>query len=169
MGGPRLGACSCPYHRERGEIQLKDTVLRHAETDDELRACFPVMHELRPALQGPDDFVQRVRRMATDTYRLLAVWRDDAPVALAGYRLQENLIYDRFLYVDDLIVTQNSRGSNFGARLLSELSALAQREGCRKLVLDTAMSNSLAQRFYFREGLLTGALRFSKLVAKENA
>ena len=107
--------------------------------------------------------------MATDTYRLLAVWRDDAPVALAGYRLQENLIYDRFLYVDDLIVTQNSRGSNFGARLLSELSALAQREGCRKLVLDTAMSNSLAQRFYFREGLLTGALRFSKLVAKENA
>jgi hypothetical protein len=28
--------------------------------------------------------------------------------------------------------------------------------------LDTGLSNALAQRFYFRQGLLTSAIRFSK-------
>lgn len=148
---------------------MEDIVLRHAETEDELRACFPVIHELRPSLQGQADFIGRVRRMAAENYRLLAAWRQEVPLALAGYRLQENLIYGRFLYVDDLVVTKDSRGCSFGARLLGELGVLAERGECRKLVLDTGLSNSLAQRFYFREGLLTGAMRFSKTLARHAA
>lgn len=143
---------------------MNDTMLKHAESEDELRACFPVMHELRPHLQDYEDFAARLRRMHADGYRLLAGWQDGKPVALAGYRLQENLIYGPFLYVDDLVVKEDSRGCNWGARLLDAVSAIAERAGCAKLVLDTALSNALAQRFYFRQGLLTGAMRFSKIV-----
>jgi ribosomal protein S18 acetylase RimI-like enzyme len=146
-------------------MQVKDTDLRHAETDEELRACFPVMKQLRPHLDGYEDFAARVARMRGDGYRLLAGWQDGVPVALAGYRVQENLIYGPFLYVDDLVVTEGARGCNWGARLLDETTAIAKRERCVKLVLDTALSNARAQRFYFREGLLTGAMRFSKLLS----
>jgi ribosomal protein S18 acetylase RimI-like enzyme len=152
---------------EQGATQVESAKLRHAETEDELRACFGVMHELRPHLRDYQDFAARLARMRGDGYRLLAGWQDDAPVALAGYRLQENLIYGPFLYVDDLVVKEDIRGGNWGARLLREVTAIARREGCAKLVLDTALSNARAQRFYFREGLLTGAMRFSKVLAED--
>nr|WP_242697663.1 GNAT family N-acetyltransferase [Bordetella petrii] len=125
------------------------------------------MQQLRPHLHGPADFAARVRRMAGDTYRILGVWHGQDALALAGYRLQENLIYGRFLYVDDLVTTATSRGRNFGARLLDELSIVAAQQSCAKLVLDTGLSNALAQRFYFRQGLVTGAMRFSKTIDKE--
>lgn len=143
---------------------MSDQDIRHIETADELRAAFPVMRELRPHLPDATDFAARITRMRTENYALLAVWEGGEPVALAGYRYQENLIYGRFLYVDDLITTERSRGGRHGARLLQALEGIAREAGCAKLVLDTGMGNALAQRFYFRQGLLTGAMRFSKVL-----
>lgn len=136
--------------------------LRHAETDTELRACFPAMRELRPHLESADALVDRVARMREQSYRLLAVWQGEEAIALAGYRLQENLVYGRFLYVDDLVTLQSARGGRWGARLIEETTRIARAQGCVKLVLDTGLSNALAQRFYFRQGLLTSSMRFSK-------
>ncbi|WP_144629946.1 GNAT family N-acetyltransferase [Bordetella genomosp. 13] len=141
---------------------MDHTDLRHADTPDELRACFPVMLELRPHLRDESDFMARIARQRAEGYRLMAAWQDGRPVALSGYRVQENLVYGRFLYVDDLISSKTSRGQRWGARLLDEMEAIARREGCVRLVLDTALSNALAQRFYFRQGMLTGAMRFAK-------
>jgi len=143
-------------------LPTSDPALHHAVTDGELRACFAIMRELRPHLADAGEFVARVHRMGAEGYRLLAAWQDGRPLALAGYRPQENLIYGRFLYVDDLVVAQGQRGNRWGARLLQETEHIARAAGCARLVLDTGLANALAQRFYFRQGLLTGALRFAK-------
>ena len=147
--------------------QAEAPVLRHAETDQELCACFLVMRELRPQLEDEQDLIRRVRRMQGQEYRLLAAWQAGRVLALAGYRLQENLVYGRYLYVDDLVVTQDGRGKRLGARLLRHLRTSAREAGCKELVLDTALSNALAQRFYFRQGLLTRAIRFSVPAAQD--
>lgn len=139
-------------------------VLRHADTPETLRACYPVMKQLRPHLQSEAEFLERVARQVAEGYRLLAEWQDDRPVALAGYRLQENLVYGKFLYVDDLITTEAARGSQCGARLLDALSEVAAQSGCVRLTLDTGLANALAQRFYFRQGLLTSSMRFGKAI-----
>lgn len=136
--------------------------IRTVESTEALYACFSVMHELRPHLSDAADFVKRVERMRSQHYVLLAVYEKHQPVALAGYRLQENLVYGRFMYVDDLVVTAHSRSSGHGALLLNTLEGIAVEQNCAKLVLDTGIDNALAQRFYFRQGLLTGAIRFSK-------
>ncbi|MBO1012554.1 GNAT family N-acetyltransferase [Achromobacter sp. SD115] len=141
---------------------MTKAAMQHLESPQDLRACLPLMRELRPHLKEDADFVERVSRMRADGYRLLAAMAEGQPVALAGYRLQENLIYGRFLYVDDLVVAQGRRGERWGARLLQALDALARDSGCARLVLDTGLGNALAQRFYFRAGLLTSAIRFSK-------
>jgi ribosomal protein S18 acetylase RimI-like enzyme len=144
--------------------KLHGAALRDVETVEELRACYPAMRELRPHLETEDDFVARVTRMREQGYRILAAWEQGEVVALAGYRLQENLVYGRFLYVDDLVAVEKSRSQRWGAHLLTRLTSYAEREACVKLVLDTGLSNALAQRFYFREGLLPGAMRFGKLL-----
>jgi GNAT superfamily N-acetyltransferase len=138
-----------------------NVVFRHAESDGDIAACFPVMKDLRPHLADSDELVRRVRRQSREDYHLLAAWRGAVPVGLAGYRFQELLVHGPFVYVDDLVVEASERRHGLGARLLDEVSAVARKRGCTRLVLDTAIDNSLGQRFYFRYGMLARALRFS--------
>jgi|SRR5688572_14652645 ribosomal protein S18 acetylase RimI-like enzyme len=123
------------------------------------------MRELRPHLPSEAEFVARVQRQAGDGYRLLAAWIEDRVVGLAGYRLQENLIHGRFVYVDDLVVAASGRRAGIGALLLDRVSDECRRLQVPLLVLDTAVDNSLGQRFYFRYGMLARGLRFSMPVS----
>jgi len=136
--------------------------LRHAESAADIAACFPVMRSLRPHLTGPDELVARVTRQREAGYRLLAGWRDGVPVALAGYRVEENLIHGRFIYVDDLVSAESARREGLGARMLDGVAAIGRELGLQRLVLDTAIDNVFAHRFYYRQGLLARALRFSR-------
>ena len=144
---------------------MSEISLRHAETEAETAACFPVMAELRPKLADAQEFAERVARQRTAGYRLLAAWRGGVPVALAGYRVEENLVHGRFIYVDDLVTAAGERGRGLGARLLDAVIAEGRRLGCARLVLDTALDNVLGHRFYYRQGLLARALRFSRDLA----
>lgn len=139
--------------------------MKIVETEQELRACYPLMKELRPQLASEDAFVAQVLRQRAQDYHILAVWEGEEVVALAGYRYQENTVYGRFLYVDDLVTAERHRGHRWGALLLGKLTVFAEQAQCARLVLDTGLTNVLAQRFYFREGLLPGALRFGKVCA----
>lgn len=139
-------------------------ILRHAEGRADLAACFAVMRELRPHLAGAAEFVERAERQSDAGYRILAAWNGDKVVGVAGYRPQENLIYGRFMYVDDLAVIASDRRGGIGARLLDGVREECRRMGIPTLVLDTAIDNSLGQRFYFRYGMLARGLRFSRPV-----
>lgn len=143
-------------------LDLADTALRPLDTLHDLRIAFPVMQQLRPHLTSEADFISRIERMRAEGYRLVGAFDAGRLAGLAGYRLQENLIYGAFLYVDDLVTTEALRGGQWGSRLLQALKRLARASGCARLVLDTGLANARAQRFYFREGLYTGALRFQK-------
>ena len=136
--------------------------LRHAETDAEIAACFAAMQALRPHLPDAPTLVARVRRQQRDGYRILAAWQDGGVIGLAGYRPQENLVRGRFCYVDDLVVLPDARRMGLGARLLDGVAAQARAASLPFLVLDTAMDNALGQRFYFRQGMLPAAIRFTK-------
>ena len=144
---------------------MSESVLRHADGASDIAACFPVMVQLRPHLADADELVARVARQHAAGYRILAAWRGDTPFALAGYRPEENLIHGRFLYVDDLVAAESARREGWGARLLDAVAAEGRAMGCTLLVLDTAIDNVLAHRFYYRQGLLARALRFSRPIA----
>jgi ribosomal protein S18 acetylase RimI-like enzyme len=105
--------------------------------------------------------LDRWQRQAAGGYLLAGLFDGSAPVALTGYRVQENLVHGRFLYVDDLVTDVALRGSGHGERLMAYLRDQARALGCGKLVLDTPLSNSLGHRFYFRCGFLASALRFN--------
>ena len=127
----------------------------------ELGACYELMRQLRPHLKSQEDFIARWRRQSADGYRIVALWAERGPVALAGYRIAENLVHGKVLYVDDLVADHTARSRGHGAQLLNRLKEDGRALGCNKLVLDTGLDNFLAHRFYFRQGLLAQALRFN--------
>ncbi len=135
--------------------------IRYVDSEAEVAACYGLMRQLRPHLDSEQSFLVRWRRQAESGYRLLALWQGAKPVALAGFRVQENLVHGLHFYVDDLVTDADSRGSGHGRGLMDRLKAEGRALGCTKLVLDTPLTNTLGHRFYYRQGLLASALRFN--------
>lgn len=134
----------------------------HLDTDADLRKSFGLMQTLRPHLTDEQTYRQQLSRQLTQGYRLLAACQDQTIVGLAGYRELENLLYGRFIYVDDLVVDPDMHRQGLGASLLSRVREEATRRDCDHLVLDTGLHMALAQRFYFRQGLLAKGMHFTQ-------
>ena len=85
-------------------------------------------HELRPHLE-PTSFVDQVMRQQAEGYRLAFV---DGPTVLAcaGYRITENLLFGRFIYVDDLVTWSGVRSRGYGGILFDWLVSEARSAGC---------------------------------------
>ena len=122
------------------------------ETDEQIAACEPVMHELRPHVL-PEAFVQRVRKQEEGGYRLVCCNDGQKPVAAAGFRVSLNLAWGRFLYVDDLVTLDAERSRGYGAALLKWLRDYARQQNCDELHLDSGVQRKAAHRFYDREGM----------------
>lgn len=134
--------------------------LRAVQHPAQCLACFAVIRELRPHLHDAEAFVAQVQRQAGQGYRLLAAWQGEQVVGLAGYRLQENTLYGRFVYIDDLVVLGSEQRGGIGRLLIEAVRREAIDGGHAHLVLDTALGNALGQRFYYRQGLLARAVHF---------
>jgi GNAT superfamily N-acetyltransferase len=126
--------------------------IRIAETPAEIEQCFPVMAQLRPHLER-EEFIARVQRQMADSYRLAYLSAGSSVIAVAGYRITENLAWGRFLYVDDLVTDQAARSRGHGKALLAWLTRHARQNGCAQLHLDSGAQRKDAHRFYLREGM----------------
>lgn len=123
---------------------------------------FAVMQQLRPHLTHAVAFAEQIQRQRENGYHLLAAREHGKVIGLAGYRLTENTLYGRFIYVDDLVVDAALQRRRLGEQLLDRVREETRARGYRFLVLDTGMHMALAQRFYFRQGLLPLGMHFSQ-------
>ena len=139
---------------------------QHLDSPDDWIRAFDVMKELRPHLTDPKAFCEQLRRQHEENYRLLAACGADGTIlGLAGYRAQTNTLYGRFVYLDDLVVTSPLQRSGIGADLLNKVREIACQACCAHFVLDTGLHMPLAQRFYFRNGLLAKGMHFVESLA----
>jgi GNAT superfamily N-acetyltransferase len=139
---------------------------RHLDTPDDWTRAFDVMKELRPHLTDAHAFAAQMRRQREESYRLLAACDEDGAIlGLAGYRTQTNTLYGRFVYLDDLVVTARLQRSGIGKQLLGKVREIALHSRCAHFVLDTGLHMALAQRFYFRNGLLAKGMHFVETLA----
>ncbi|WP_016969420.1 GNAT family N-acetyltransferase [Pseudomonas tolaasii] len=134
----------------------------HMGTEADCIASFAVMQQLRPHLKDATGSAEQVQRQRQNGYRLLAAREHGKVIGLAGYRLTENTLYGRFIYVDDLVVDASLQRRRLGEQLLDRVREETRALGYRWLVLDTGMHMALAQRFYFRQGLLPLGMHFSQ-------
>ena len=135
------------------------TELDIAETDEEILRCFPVMQQLRTHL-AEADFVTRVRRQEAGGYRLAYLREGGVVRAVAGYRILDNLVSGRVLYVDDLATDAAARSRGHGTGLLNWLVERGRREGCSTLELDSGVQRFDAHRFYLVNRMVISSHHF---------
>lgn len=134
-------------------------MIRLADDDGEIAACYEAMGQLRPHLQKAR-FPAQVRELMTEGYRLAYLKAGERVTCVAGFRVQSNFFLGRHLYVEDLSTLEEFRSSGHGARMLEWLRRLALAEGCVALDLDSGVQRHLAHRFYFRQGMQIAAYHF---------
>ena len=134
--------------------------IRIAKTPKEILRCHPVMRELRPLWQNPEQFVERVQRQQEQGYQLAFVESNEEICAVAGYRFMESLFSGKFLYVDDLVTRESDRSRGFGGELLDWLIEQAREHDCENLELDSGVQRFDAHRFYFSKRMSISSYHF---------
>ena len=140
---------------------MKTSTPRIADSDDEIAKCFAVIAELRKHLDE-SSFVDMVRGMQDDGYRLAYVEDGGAIVAAAGYRIHTTLFMGKNLYVDDLVTSEKNRSQGYGKMLIDWLRAVAKDSDCNYLHLDSGTQRHRAHRFYLRQGMDIASFHFSE-------
>jgi GNAT superfamily N-acetyltransferase len=126
--------------------------VRIAETPAEIERCFPLMHQLHPALTE-DGFVAQIQLQQHEGYHLAFLFHDAVVVSIAGFRIQNVLWSGRTLYVEDLVTDEALRSQGHGNSMLTWLIARARESGCDTFSLDCATHRRESHAFYFHHGL----------------
>lgn len=129
-------------------------------SDADIAACFPVLNQLRAHVRA-EEFILRVQRQMAHGYQLLAARVSGRVVAVAGFRVLENLAWGRFLYVDDLITDSGQRSKGYGHTLMRWLTHHAIAQGCDELHLDSGVQRFDAHRFYLAQRMRISSHHFS--------
>ncbi len=132
-----------------------------AKTDAEIQKCFDVMAELRTHLKR-DDFLDIIRHMESEGFRLAYIEDAEGIVAVAGYRIYTNLFLGKNLYVDDLVTSASARSKGYGKQMLDWLRDKAREAGCLAYHLDSGTQRGEAHKFYFNQGFTITSYHFSE-------
>jgi GNAT superfamily N-acetyltransferase len=128
--------------------------------------AFDAMRALRTSLVDRDDFVRQVdQRQRPSGYRLIASLPDqgDSAVAVAGFRLGENLAWGRHLYIDDLSTVAAARKQGHARILLEWLHDEARHLQCQQIHLDSGVGpdRTAAHRLYLNAGFRISSHHFA--------
>ena len=125
--------------------------IKIATTDDEIKATFSVMQQLRPHLVD-QHYITLIRRLQQKSgYTLVFLSTNKTTKAVMGFRVSESLACGHYLYIDDLVTDETTRSMGYGKLLIDWATNYAKQLGCQELHLDSGIQRHGAHRFYLRE------------------
>jgi GNAT superfamily N-acetyltransferase len=127
-------------------------MIQIAQTDAEINACFPTIHQLRPHLDA-DTFLSVVRLQMGEGFQMAYLTENGQVLGVAGFRISHNLHLGKRLYVDDLVTHEAARGQGVGEKMFDWLAALALEQQCKALHLDSGVQRFGAHKFYLNRGM----------------
>lgn len=144
---------------------LNNNSISLAVSSEQIRACFPIMHQLRPHLVNEDEFVKQVERQIKDGYLLAYLHEGSTVKALAGFRFLEFLAWGKVVYIDDLVTNSNYKKNGYGRLLLEWVIQQAIEAGCDQVHLDSGPQRHDAHRLYLNAGFKIIGHHFAMILA----
>lgn len=136
--------------------------IRLLASEDEIRRCFAVLHELRPHIADPGQLLACVRVMLSEGVSFVALEDEGEIATVATFRIRTMLATGVTMYVDDLVTASHARSRGYGKAMLHWLMDHARERGCQTFSLDSGTFRAEAHAFYFREGLRITSFHFAR-------
>ncbi len=131
----------------------------------ETHRAAPALLELRPNAGPLEALVSRIDAQRAGGYRVVGAFdegEDDA-AAVIGFKVSDNLVWGRHLYIEDVVTRAVGRGRGHAPALMEWVLDEARRAGCGQVHLNSGVGSDRrgAHRFYFNSGLRISAHHFS--------
>jgi len=126
---------------------------------EDIELALPLLAELRAALD-PATLSARLSAAVAGGYRVLGATQNDNIVGVLGYRITHDICWGRTLYVDDLNIKPDARGTGIGGALLDVAKVRASELGCDHLRLCSGLTRLDAHRFYEAHDLIGFSKQF---------
>ena len=126
---------------------MTETEITELETCEEWAEAFPVMRQLRTHLDEAS-YLDYLREMTADGYRLFARTVGGDVVALAGIGEAVNMYHGRHVWVYELVTDEDHRSEGHGAALLSFVEEWAADRDRDVVALSSGTQRTDAHRFY---------------------
>lgn len=162
---------------KKSEINVREAESRDAEAIAELLIQVGEVHSLgRPDIYKP----HMIKHDADSVRELIQSRETKALVAEAGgeiigeliYKIvarEEDAVYKKrsWLYIDDICVDVDSRGSGAAKALVSRAEEIAKKEGCASMELNCFAFNERAAAFYRSVGFTVQKSEYEKIFRAE--
>ena len=135
-------------------------MIKRAETDQEIFACFPVLKQLRPHLHK-EGFLRRIHGLVISCGYRLAYLDEEGIKAVAGYRIADWLHAGKYLEIEDLVVSSECRSEGYGSKLFDWMIEQARAADCAQVRLLSGVQRERAHKFYLNKGMTWEAKYFS--------
>lgn len=137
--------------------------LRVLTTVPEMLPHLPLVQQLTPSLTAAT-YADLLHAMVPHCYAMLAAFDGERCAGLSGYWIGHKLYSGRYLEIANFMVDGPYRSQGVGRSLVDELVRIAEREGCRHVMLDAYLDNTTAHGFYERLGFVKRGYHFMRPV-----
>ena len=135
--------------------------IREIKDQHEMENFYPLIRQLNPGLSR-----QRYKKMLNDMvkagYRMAAAYESASCIGVSGFWIATKIYCGKYVEIDNLVIDKQHRSKGTGKKLCDFILRLARKSGCETAMLDAYAENSLAHRFYYREGFIVRGFHFIK-------
>ncbi len=121
-----------------------------------------MLRQLRPHLSYEEFQATYLEANKANQYQFVGVEEQGELVALMGYRILNDFVHGRHLYIDDLVSSEAHRSKGYGAFLLKQADKIAIDNGCANLRLCTGIENEAGRKFYTKNSWNLRSVVFKK-------
>lgn len=129
-------------------------------TEDELKYCYKIMHQVREDL-SEKDLSKIISEQIKNGYKLAYVLQDEQVICVAGFSILQKLSLGKHLYIDDFVTDKSVKSTDAGKALLDFLKIYAKQQECRSIELDSLVQRYDAHKFYLSEDMQIVSHHFS--------
>ena len=123
-------------HRSPHPLPMPTLHIRELETDAQIQGAYNLMAVMRPELKR-EKFLDDVRLLELDGYRLLGGFVDDQLVALAGVRRAHSLARGPYAFINDLVTHPDHRHQGYATHMLRHIAQSATAQGLPMICLNS--------------------------------
>lgn len=123
-------------------------VCKEAKSAHDLRAAFPIIHQLRTNLDEQTFIELATEAKEKDGYKIYSLYDDGEIAAVVGFMPRITLYTGRTVMISELVTDSNKRSKGYGQHLLSLVHNWAKENGYKSVSLTSKIGRVDAHRFY---------------------
>ena len=152
---------------------MKNVIIREGRPDD-MAATLSLVKELAVYEKAPDEVVNTEKQLIEDgfgpnkIFDIFIAERNNKIIGIALYYMKYSTWKGRCVFLEDIIVTENERGTGIGKELFERVVLVAKEKGVHRMEWQVLDWNEPALNFYRKyDAVLDGEWLNGKLTFEQ--